>query len=72
MFLKITVSLSLTVCLPPAEVISQDFCGRIKNRSSIERGRIKKLVVIKELWPVEDKGAGKKTDDVRNELAEVI
>lgn len=58
----------LTVCLSPAEVVSQVTVARIQDNASVEPGRIEEGLLRKILLPVEHVGGGELGGDVRHQF----
>ena len=61
--------MGLTVCLSPAEVVTEIGGGGIKDHSSIEGGGVEEGGGGEELGPVEDEGGGKVGGDDTDEFA---
>lgn len=58
----------LTVCLSPAEVVSQVTVARIQDNAPVEPGRIKEGLLHKILLPVEHVGGGELGGHVRHQF----
>lgn len=58
----------LTICLPPADVVSKVAVARIQDHSSIKAGWVQKGLFRKKLLPVKHKRRGELGGHVGHEL----